>query len=231
MKGTLTKFTGTMLVLAVLSGPATGSAEVKEIVSEGAYSMGRGESPAVAETRALHDAKKRALAQARRDVEDYARARDLRLTAEEAAVLATAVMRPDVLEKERTNTASGADFRVRIKVRVASGNLEGLVKRVREKSVIEDFRKIQAAYDTSQKEIESLQQRLASVPDGEGRAAMEESIAAAERLFQAAAWFDEGCNRGLEQEYGKAIAAFTAAVALRADFAEAYTNRGYAYYH
>ena len=51
--------------------PSVGFTEVKEIISEGTYNMGDGETPGVAESRALLQAKRIALEQAGTYVESY----------------------------------------------------------------------------------------------------------------------------------------------------------------
>ncbi|MBI3584860.1 MAG: hypothetical protein HY096_13070, partial [Nitrospinae bacterium] len=53
-----------VIIILLLSLPAFGFAEVKEIISEGTYNMGDGETPSVAESRALLQAKRTALEQA-----------------------------------------------------------------------------------------------------------------------------------------------------------------------
>ncbi|MBI5874323.1 MAG: hypothetical protein HZB81_00475 [Deltaproteobacteria bacterium] len=51
--------------------PALSHAQAKEIIAEGAYNMGDGETPTVAEERALVQAKRVALEQAGTYVESY----------------------------------------------------------------------------------------------------------------------------------------------------------------
>ena len=64
-------------VSVLLSYPLQGFAEVKEIISEGTYNMGDGETPSVAESRALLNAKRTALEQAGTYVESYSKVKDL----------------------------------------------------------------------------------------------------------------------------------------------------------
>ena len=63
--------------------PSPGSAQTKEIISEGTYNMGDGETPSVAESRALLQAKMIALEEAGTYVESYSKLKDLKLTQDE----------------------------------------------------------------------------------------------------------------------------------------------------
>src|SRR3972149_4677937 len=60
-----------IIIALFLFFPSFGFAEVKEIVSEGTYNMGDGETPGVAESRALLQAKRIALEQAGTYVESW----------------------------------------------------------------------------------------------------------------------------------------------------------------
>src|SRR3972149_5438881 len=53
-----------IIIALFLFSPSFGFAETKEIISEGTYNMGDGETPSVAESRALRQAKRTALEQA-----------------------------------------------------------------------------------------------------------------------------------------------------------------------
>jgi hypothetical protein len=60
--------------------PSFTHAEIKEIVSEGTYNMGDGETPSVAESRALLKAKQIAVEQAGTYVESYSKVKNITLT-------------------------------------------------------------------------------------------------------------------------------------------------------
>ena len=136
-------------------------AEIKEIISEGTYNMGDGETPSVAESRALLQAKRVALEQAGTYVESWTKVENLQLTKDELQVLASGIMEVEFLDKKRTVVGDGFHFWVKIKARVNPDKIEEMAKRVKEKSVVEDYKKIQEAYDKSQREIEELKKQLA----------------------------------------------------------------------
>lgn len=59
--------------------PSLGSAQTKEIIAEGTYNMGDGETPSVAESRALLQAKRIALEEAGTYVESYSKLKDVKV--------------------------------------------------------------------------------------------------------------------------------------------------------
>lgn len=75
MKYLLAVITALLLLL-----PSFSLAETKEIVAEGTYNMGDGETPTVAESRALLQAKRTAVEEAGTYVESYSKTRNFQLT-------------------------------------------------------------------------------------------------------------------------------------------------------
>src|SRR3989338_6142883 len=209
--------------------PSVGFTESKEIISEGTYNMGDGETPTVAESRALLQAKRTALEEAGTYVESYSKVKDLQLTKDELQVLASGIMEVEILDKKRTIVGDGFHFWVQIKAIVNLDKTEEMAKRVKEKSVIDDYKKIQEAYDKSQKEIEELKKQLAGAKGEKKKKQVEAKITDEERLLQANEWFDKGYQYALNKEYDEAIEAYTNAIALTPNLANPYNNRGNAY--
>ena len=220
----------TILVSVFLFYPSQGFAEVKEIISEGTYNMGDGETPGVAESRALLQAKRTALEQAGTYVESYSKVINLKLTEDEIKVLASGLMEVEILDKKRTVVGDGIHFWVKIMARVQTEKMEEMAKRVKEKDVIEDYKRIQEAYDKSQKDIEGLKKQLAQAKGDTEKKKVETRITDEERLFQANEWYEKGNQYRLDKKYDKAIEAYTSAIALDPNYAYAYSNRGGAYY-
>ncbi|MBI3583278.1 MAG: tetratricopeptide repeat protein [Nitrospinae bacterium] len=202
----------------------------KEIISEGTYNMGDGETPSVAESRALLHAKRTALEQAGTYIESYTKVENLQLTKDEIQVLASGIMEVEILDKKRTVVGDGILFWVKIKAKVNPDKIEEMAKRVKEKSVIDDYKKIQEAYDKSQKEIEELKKQLAGAKGEKEKKQVEAKITDDERLFEASQWFEKGYQYILNNEYDSAIEAFTKAIALDPNYTFAYLNRGGAVY-
>src|SRR3989338_3217676 len=246
-----------IIIALFLFFPSLGFAETKEIISEGTYNMGDGETPSVAESRALLQAKRTALEQAGTYVESYTKVKNLQLTEDEIKVLSSGIMEVEFLDKKRTVVGDGIHFWVQIKAKVNPDKIEEMAKRVKEKSVIEDYKKIQEAYDKSQKDIEELKKQLAGAKGEKEKKQVEAKITDDERLFQANEWFEKGNKHNLDftwteveklpeyqslsdsdktkakvlyyKEYDDAIEAYTSAIALDPNYAAAYNNRGAVY--
>ena len=212
--------------------PSVGFTESKEIISEGTYNMGDGETPTVAESRALLQAKRTALEEAGTYVERYSKVKDLKLTEDEIKVLASGLMEVTILDKKRTIVGDGFNFWVKIKAKVNPDKIEEMAKRVKEKSVIDDYKKIQEAYDKSQKDIEELKKQLAQAKGEKEKKQVEAKITDEERLFEANQWFEKGLKQGYKNPYSykEQIDAFTQAILLYPSYAEAYIHRGWTYY-
>ena len=221
-----------MIAALFLFYPSHGFTQVKEIVSEGAYNMGDGETPSVAESRALLNAKRIALEQAGTYVESYTKVESFQLTKDEIQVLTSGIMEVDILDKKRTIVGDGFRFWVKIKARVNPDKIQEMANKIKakDKSVVEDYKKIQEAYDKSQREIGELKKQLAGAKGEKEKKKVEAKITDDERLFQANEWFEKGNKYSfLNNEHDKAIEAYTRAIALNPNYANAYNNRGLAY--
>lgn len=219
-----------MLILVLF--PLSIQAEVKEIISEGTYNMGDGETPSVAESRALLQAKRAAVEQAGTYIESYSKVKNLQLTEDEIRVMASGIMEIAVLDKKRTVVGDGFHFWVKIRARVNSDKLPDMAGKVKDKIFMEDYKKIQSAYDKSQKDIEELKKQLVRA-QGDQKKEVEQKISADERRFQANQWIEKGkgATHALSErgDYLKAIEAFTSALALDPTRCDAYTERAVDY--
>src|SRR3989338_7050917 len=181
-----------IIIALFLFFPSLGFAETKEIISEGTYNMGDGETPSVAESRALLQAKRTALEQAGTYVESWTKVENLQLTKDEIQVLASGIMEVTILDKKRTVVGDGIHFWVQIKAKVNPDKIEEMAKRVKEKSVVEDYKKIQEDYAKSQREIEELKKQLAGAKGEKEKKQVEAKITDDERLFESKQWFEKG---------------------------------------
>ncbi|OGW32053.1 MAG: hypothetical protein A2X54_08955 [Nitrospirae bacterium GWF2_44_13] len=218
-----------MITALILFYPSHGFTTIKEIVSEGAYNMGDGETPTVAESRALLNAKRIALEQAGTYVESYTKVENIQVTKDEIQVLTSGIMEVEILDKKRTVVGDGFRFWVKIKTRVNSDNIKEMARKVKDKSVVDDYKKIQEAYDKSQREIKELKKQLAQTKDKKEKKQVEAKISDDERMFQANEWFEKGNKYLLSKEYDKAREAFTVAIAFNPNFADAYNQRAASY--
>ena len=217
-----------VITAILLFFPSLSFAQTKEIISEGTYNMGDGETPSVAESRALLKAKQIAVEQAGTYVESYSKVKNITLTQDEIQVLASGLMEVEILDKKRTVVGDGINFWVKIKAKVNPDKMEEMAKRVKEKSVVEDYKRIQDAFGKSQKEIEELKKQLVDAQNAEAKK-IANKMADEERLFQANEWFEKGRQYDLNRQYYKAIDAFTNAIALDNNFSIAFFRRGSIY--
>ena len=211
--------------------PIVGFAEIKEIISEGNYNMGDGETPSVAESRALLAAKRIALEEAGTYVESYSKVRNFELSEDEVKVLASGTIEVTILEKKRTIIGDGFHFWVKIKARVNSDMMTEMARNVKEKSIVEDYKKIQREYVQNQKDMEILKKQLAMAKGEADRKQVESRISDEEKRFQANEWFEKGLQHTVGREEELAIVEYTRALALNPGYVEAYNNRGIAYYN
>lgn len=217
------------VVALLLFLPAAGFPGTREIMAEGAYHMGDGETPSVAESRALLQAKRMAVEQAGTYVESYSKVKNLQLTEDEIQVLASGLMEVTVLEKKRAIAGDGFNFFVKIRAIVQSEKMEEMAKRVKEKSAVEHYKKVQEAYDQSQREIEELKHQLTQARNEKDKARVEARITDEERSFQATEWLEQGEKHWLNGEHDAAIEAYTKSIGVSPNYAKAYYLRGAAY--
>ncbi len=220
-----------ILMTLFLLMPICGFTEIKDIISEGDYNMGDGETPSVAESRALLNAKRIALEQAGTYVESYSKVKNFQLVEDEVKVLTAGMIEVTILDKKRTIVGDGFRFWVKIKAKVKLDKMEDMAKTVKEKSIIEDYKKIQQEYEKNQREMENLKKELALAHEEKAKKKIETLIAVEEKLFQANEWFEKGLYHTIGREDDKAIEEYTQAIALNPDLVEAYIYRGAAYYN
>src|SRR5262249_61184070 len=109
-----------ILLLALLCClPPSIYADTKVITAEGTYTMGDGETPLVAESRALQQAKRVALEEAGTYVQSYAKTRQDVLTDNEIEAISAGLIEVEILEKRRQVVEKGIMFFDKIK---ANGN-------------------------------------------------------------------------------------------------------------
>ncbi len=221
-------------ILIIVLFPIFSSAEIKEIICEGTYNMGDGETPSVAESRALLQAKRVAIEQAGTYVVSYSKVKNLQLTEDEIKIIASGIMEVTTLDKKRTVVGDGFHFWVKIRAIVNSDKMEDMAKQAKDKNTLEEFKKIQAAYDKSQKEIEGLKKQLI-LAQGDQKKEIETKITYDEKRFQANQWYEKGTGYyygsawKTEKEYDKALDAFTVAIAMDPGNGKAYALRGDCY--
>jgi len=215
--------------VAVVFIPAPALAQAKEIIAEGEYNMGDGETPSAAESRALLNAKRDALEQAGTYVRSYTKVKNATLTEDEIEVIASGIMEVSVIDKKRTVIGDVFKFRVKIKAVVQMEKIDEMAKRVKDRQVVEDYKRIKEAYDDSRREIEGLKKKFAEAQNETEKKAVVASITKDELKLRAIEWSDAGSRHVMSKDYDLAIEDSNKAISLKPDYAVAYYFRGVVY--
>ena len=216
-------------ILLSLVVPGVCFSETTEIISEGVYNMGDGETPIIAEGKAVEQAKRCAVEQAGTFVKSYSKMKNFQIAEDEIQVLASGIMEVTVLDKKRTVAEEAIKFWVKIKAVVHPDRMEVMAERMREQDIAEDYKKMKEAYDKSQKEIEDLKKKLAASKDETNRKEIVAKITEKERVFTANRQFDDGMRNVLANRLDDAIEAFTRVITGDPENFRAYGQRAMAY--
>jgi tetratricopeptide (TPR) repeat protein len=216
-------------IVLMLFAPVVCFAETTEIVSEGIYNMGDGETPIIAEGKALEQAKRIAIEQAGTYVKSYSKVKNFQIAEDEIQVLATGIMEVTVLDKKRTVAEDAIKFWVKIKAQVYPDRMEVMAERIRDQGLAEDYGKIKEAYEKSQKEIEELKKQLTATKDDENRKQIVAKITEQEKTFTVSQQFGEGMRLVMTNNVDEAIATFSKAIADDPNNVKAYSQRAILY--
>lgn len=219
-----------VIITMFLVLPASVFAETKEMIAEGEYIMGDGETMAIAEERAQKEADRHAAEEAGAFVKSYTKVKNMALQEDVIEVIANHSMKITVLEKKRTMVGDAVNFYCKIKAVVTTEEIEANLEKIaQDRGIVETYNKLKTEYDRQAKEMEKLKKELAEAK-GEDEKVVLGKIAAEENLFKANLLFEKGMEAVKYYfEYEDAIEAFTGAIALNPIFADAYAARGGAY--
>jgi tetratricopeptide (TPR) repeat protein len=198
---------------------------MKEIVAEGEYVMGEGETPEVAAEKAKKNAVRHAAEQAGAFVKSYSKVRNLTLEDDVVEVVANHAMKITILAEEDTKVGKRAyRYYTKIKAVVSDEEIEANLKRIQEdRHLVEAYKKLQAEYNQQMKETEELKKKLAEATGNERKEVLVK-IGTAEAIFKATLWYEQG-ERLIIGKEDQAIDAFTKAIQLNPKFSEAYLAR------
>ena len=158
-------------------------ADTKTLTADASYIMGDGETPDLAEARALQKAKQTALEEAGTYVQSYTKVRNLDLTVEEIQTIAGGVLQVEVLEKTRSLVSDGLRFYTKIKATVTTEKMEELAGRIKGENVVEEYQKLRAEYARLSRELENWKQRAAKTSQGPERKLALDQIREGEKAF------------------------------------------------
>lgn len=202
-------------------------AETREIIAEGTYNMGDGETPSAAEMMALESAKKIAIEQAGTYVQSYSRTKNYQLTDDEVRTVASGIMQVTVLDKQRFMIGDGFKFWVKIKALITTDNIELIAQRLKADPTIDRYG--YKEIDQNHQDITTLKQQLSLAESEDGKQSIRSQIARKELIINAATLYEEGNRQRTIGDYSLAVNYYTRAIALNNNYAKAYLNRGQVY--
>lgn len=234
---TLVKYLILILIVSLLPDSGFGQQGI-EFIGRGEYVMGDGETPAVAEERALKLAERDAAEQAGVFIKSSTLVKNQTVVEDVIETVASQSMSVQVLEKKRI-PLSGRDkgigeiealkFSVRIKATLRKSDIEENLKKNMEDSRLADgHRKLKEEYERQAKEIEKQKKKLV-LADTRHRQEIVVNIALQEKHFEAVRLVEKGQIAMLYYDKMTALESFSSALSLHPEFAYAYAARGATY--
>jgi tetratricopeptide (TPR) repeat protein len=219
----LSTVTAVFLICFLLTLPATG--KTRDILADGEYIMGDGETMSVAEQRARKNAMQKAAEKAGAFVRSYSRARDFQLEADVIEVIANHAMKVTVLSKKREMVGDAVRFTVQIKAQFSEEGIEANLKKIRNESkVLDDYRTLKKEYGRQARELAQLKEKLVH-PLSQQRKEILSEIAHNERQFRATNLLEEGLRRMTTLDFSGAADTLTKAIELNPGLSKAYAAR------
>ncbi len=224
-----------LLACLYLSLPTITSAETKTLTAEGTYTMGDGETPLVAELRALQQAKRMAVEQAGTYVQSYSKTKHYELTSDEIETVSAGLIEVEVVDKRRQVVGEGIQFYVKIKASVTVEKADELVSRLRQKSpddspnLVSEYKKLKDDYTRLATDMDTLKRQMAESKDEQGQrltiSQIAEQIAEQERKYKARESYG-WCLASATSDYNSAVACLDDVIRLDPSFADAWGVRG-----
>ncbi|MEI8172764.1 MAG: hypothetical protein WCH07_04670 [Deltaproteobacteria bacterium] len=204
--------------------PTKGICETREIIAEGKYVMGDGETPEVAGEKARKNAIRAAAEEAGAFVKSYSKVQNLTLAEDVVEVVANHAMKITVLDRKKSvvGDLDAIKFQVKIKAVMTTEEVAANLKKVREdRGVIDAYNRLKADYDRQAREMETLKKRLTEAGGEEKKQVLAE-ITNEEKRFKANLWLEKATEIG----HGEmALKAYDKAIELNPVLIETYIGR------
>ncbi len=229
------KFLGITFLVFALSCQIV-FAKQELIEATGTYIMDSNldETPASATARAREEAKRAAIEKAGVYLQSYSVMKDFVLEYDEVKTVAAQLLKiQDETKKIEPYQDDLLKFTVTIRAIVEDSNDEILKTIMQDKNNLEEaterYKKLQAEYDTLKKQMDELKQNYNSADDSQ-KAEIKNSVAQNSKYFNALLELEQGNKFYFNKNYQSAIQAYSRAINLNSNFAEAYNNRGNSYF-
>jgi tetratricopeptide (TPR) repeat protein len=229
--------TSFLLTLCLAACPMLAFAGTKILTAEGTYVMGDGETPLLAEARALQQAKQTALEQAGTYVSSYSRTKNADLTDDEIETVSAGVMHVEILEKKRSVIGDGFVFSVKISATVSTDQIDLLVERLREnrgerEQLVHDYKNLKAQFVLLSQEIDALKRGLTETDSVSEKERIRNSLTSAERRYLARQRYEEIENSSINSmdfaslPISTLIQWLTEVITIDPTFSDAWRTRG-----
>lgn len=203
------------------------------IEASGSYIMDStlDETPASATARAREEAKRAAIEKAGVYLQSYSKMVNLELEYDEVKTVAAQLLQiQDEQRKIEPFEDNLLKFTVTIKALVDTNDEERLKTIMQDKNNLEEaterYKKLQAEYDALKNQMEQLKKNYNSANVAE----IKKSVAQNNKFFDALLEMEQGNNFYFQKNYQSAIQAYSRAINLNSNFAEAYNNRGNSFF-
>jgi tetratricopeptide (TPR) repeat protein len=163
-----------------------------EIIADGEYVMGAGETMEVAEEKAKKSAMQKAAEQAGAFVKSYTKVKNLALESDVIEVIANHSMKVDILEKKKTvlGDVDAIRFYVKIRATLTEEEIEANLKKVREdQRIVDAYNRLKADYEKQDKEISKLKRQLELATAGD-KEKIAKLISEEEKKYKANLWVE-----------------------------------------
>jgi|YNPBryunderm2012_1023409.scaffolds.fasta_scaffold09109_3 tetratricopeptide (TPR) repeat protein len=193
-----------------------------EIISDGEYVMGAGETMEVAEEKAKKSAMQKAAEQAGAFVKSYTKVKNLALESDVIEVIANHSMKVDILEKKKTvlGDVDAIRFYVKIRATMTEEEIEANLKKVREdQTIVDAYNRLKAEYEKQDKEISKLKRQLELATAGD-KQKIAKLISEEEKKYKANLWVE----RAQSLHGDEALDAYKKALELNPEHAQAYVG-------
>lgn len=192
------------------------------------------ETPASATARAREEAKRAAVEKAGVYLQTYSKMVNLQLDYDEVKTVAAQLLK---IQDEKTKIEPYQDnllkFTVTITALVEDNNEEILKTIMQDRNSLEEaverYKKLQAEYDALKQQMDELKQNYNAAGNSQ-RAQIKNAVAQNNKYFNALLELEQGNNFYFQKDYQNAIQAYSRAINLNPNFAEAYNNRGNSYF-
>ena len=210
-------------ILAFLVFPVVCFSETKEIIAEGEYVMGEGETMEVAGEKARKNAIRAAAEEAGTFVRSFTKVQNFVLQEDVIEVVANHSMKVSVLDEQTELVGKkSVRFRTRIRATISSAEVAANIKKTQEdRTVVEAYNRLKADYEKQNIEVEQLKKQLANTVGGD-KQKIAQLISEEEKKYKANLWLEKAQHWSLAND--EVLNAYKKAVELNPELAQAYVG-------